>query len=122
MMDPSDQAELAQCKCSRAADFHGDLRPGDANAARGGVTFAKVQAIVAERCAGCHAEKPSFPGIAAAPGGVMLDTPERIKLAAPRIGQQTVLTRAMPIGNLTKMTDEERAVIGAWFPAGAVVK
>ena len=97
-------------------------RPGGANAAKAGEVFAKVQAIVAERCAGCHAEKPSFPGIAAAPGGVMLDTPERIKLAAPRIGQQTVLTRAMPIGNLTKMTDEERAVIGAWFPAGAVVK
>ena len=44
----------------------------------------------------------------------MLDTPERIQLAAPRISQQAVLTRAMPIGNLTRMTDEERAVIGAW--------
>ncbi len=89
-------------------------RPGGANAAKAEEAFAKVQAIVTERCAGCHAEKPSFPGIAAAPGGVMLDTPERIRQAAPRISQQAVLTKAMPIGNLTRMTDEERAVIGAW--------
>ena len=30
---------------------------------------------------------------------------------AERIYQQTVVTRVMPIGNLTAMTDEERQII-----------
>jgi uncharacterized membrane protein len=78
-----------------------------------------VQSIVAERCASCHAERPSQPGFSSAPKGVMLDTPERIVAAAARIGEQTVTTKAMPIGNLTAMTDAERAVLGAWIAAGA---
>jgi uncharacterized membrane protein len=82
-------------------------------------SFARVQSIVAERCASCHAERPSQQGFSSAPKGVMLDTPERIVAAAARIGEQTVTTKAMPIGNLTAMTDAERAVLGAWIAAGA---
>ena len=86
------------------------------------VPFARVQAVITERCVSCHAEKPSFTGFAQPPGGVMLDTPERIQAAAQRIHQQVVVTRVMPIGNLTKITDEERALLGAWFAAGASIK
>jgi uncharacterized membrane protein len=67
----------------------------------------------------CHAQKPTFAGFEQPPGGVMLDTPERIRAAAPRIHQQTIATQAMPIGNLTKMTPEERALLGRWLAAGA---
>jgi uncharacterized membrane protein len=81
--------------------------------------FSRVQSIVAERCASCHAERPSQPGFSSAPKGVMLDTPDRIVAGAARIGEQTVTTKAMPIGNLTAMTDAERAVLGAWIAAGA---
>ena len=82
-------------------------------------SFARVQAIVAARCASCHAERPSQPGFSSAPKGVLLDTPERIVAAAPQIREQSVTTRAMPIGNLTAMTDAERAALGAWIAAGA---
>jgi uncharacterized membrane protein len=81
--------------------------------------FGRVQSIVASRCASCHAERPSQPGFATAPKGLMLDTPERIVAAAPQIREQSVATRAMPIGNLTGMTDDERAALGAWIAAGA---
>jgi uncharacterized membrane protein len=84
-------------------------------------TFADVQPIIAQRCAVCHAEKPTFPGFPQPPGGVMLDTPERIQAAAPRIHQQAIATHAMPIGNLTKMTPEERALLGKWLAAGATI-
>jgi uncharacterized membrane protein len=40
----------------------------------------------------------------------------RAGAADPR---QTVVTKAMPIGNLTAMTDAERAAIDAWYRAGA---
>ena len=46
----------------------------------------------------------------------------RIKAAAQRIHQQTIASQAMPIGNLTKMTDEERRLLGAWLAAGAPLK
>ena len=84
-----------------------------------GVSFASVHPIIIERCSGCHADKPSFAGFQQAPGGVLLDTPERIVAAAQRIHQTAVAAQTMPIGNLTKMTDEERALIGQWIAQGA---
>ena len=81
--------------------------------------FADVQRIVEARCAACHAETPRQPGFATAPKGVLLDTPERIHAQASAIQLQAVTTRAMPIGNLTGMTDAERQALGAWIAAGA---
>jgi uncharacterized membrane protein len=87
-----------------------------------GVSFAKVHSIVVERCSVCHAEKPSFAGFQQAPGGVLLDTPERIAAAAPRIHQTTIAAQTMPIGNLTGMTPEERAVLAEWIAQGARIQ
>ena len=93
-----------------------------APAAAESVSFAKVQPIIAERCTVCHAAKPTFPGFQQPPGGLTFDTPDQIKAAAPRIHQQTIATQAMPIGNLTKMTDDERALLGRWLADGALLK
>ena len=84
-----------------------------------GFTFAEVQAIIKSRCAGCHAAVPTQPGFAIAPKGLMLDTADAIVANAQKINAQSVVTRAMPIGNLTQMTDAERAVLAAWIAAGA---
>ena len=78
------------------------------------VAFSEVKEVIERRCLSCHAEKPSFQGLAEAPKGVKLDTPERIRVQAQGIYQQSVLARAMPPGNLTGMTDEERALLGRW--------
>jgi uncharacterized membrane protein len=85
-------------------------------------TFAQVQAIVAQRCVACHAEQPTQAGFAVAPKDVKLDTPARIAANAQKIYQQVVTTRAMPIGNLTAMTDEERQTMAAWVTAGAPLR
>jgi uncharacterized membrane protein len=45
----------------------------------------------------------------------MLDTDAQIETEAARIHQQTVVLKAMPIGNLTQMSEEERAMIDAWY-------
>lgn len=84
-----------------------------------GVSFAEVQSIVQMRCASCHASEPTQPGFAVAPKGVVFDTPEDILTQAATIHQQTVVSRAMPIGNLTQMTEEERAKLGQWYESGA---
>ncbi len=76
------------------------------------VAIADVQAVLAARCAGCHAEHPTL--VASAPAGLMFDTPERIAAARVRIVQQAVQLKAMPPANLTHITDDERALLGRW--------
>ncbi len=83
------------------------------------VEYAAVAPIVAERCAVCHSARPTEPGFGAAPAGVLLDTPEHLKANAQRVYAQAVATHAMPLGNVTHMTDAERATLGAWIAAGA---
>lgn len=83
------------------------------------VAFATVESIVAQRCAVCHAAHPTQAGFAAAPGGVLLDTPAGITGNAQRIYAQAVASHAMPLGNVTHITDGERAELGAWVSAGA---
>jgi uncharacterized membrane protein len=87
--------------------------------AGGSPSFVKVQAIVTQRCVSCHAEKPTQEGFAVAPKNVLLNTPDLISTNAQKIYEQAVVTKVMPIGNLTGMTDEERATLAAWFNAGA---
>ena len=81
--------------------------------------FAEIEAIVASRCAMCHAEHPVWPGLAAPPKGVRLDTPEAIRRWAPAIARQAVHSRAMPPGNLSGLEAEERARLARWLEAGA---
>jgi uncharacterized membrane protein len=78
------------------------------------VPLAEAKQVIDRRCVSCHADKPAFQGLAEAPKGVKLDTPERIEAQRLTIHQQSVLTRAMPPGNLTGMTDEERALLDRW--------
>jgi len=81
--------------------------------------FAQVRSIMKERCLSCHSAAPTQPGFAAAPAGIVFDTPDQVHQRAAQIHKQVVELKAMPIGNLTNMTDAERATIAAWFAAGA---
>ena len=79
------------------------------------IDIATVQKIVVERCTACHATVPSQPGFQAPPQGIVFETVEDITRQSMVIHQQTVVTKAMPIGNLTGITDAERATIDIWF-------
>ena len=79
------------------------------------IDIATVQKIVVERCTACHATVPSQPGFQAPPQGIVFETVEDITRQSIVIHQQTVVTKAMPIGNLTGITDAERATIDIWF-------
>lgn len=85
----------------------------------GPVTFNRVRAIVGQRCVMCHSPQPTFPGITQPQAGVLLHTPQDIIQNAPRIFQQVIVTRIMPLGNVTQVTEQERAVLAAWIKAGA---
>jgi uncharacterized membrane protein len=82
-------------------------------------SFVTVQAVINRRCVSCHSDHPTQPGFPVAPAGMMLQTAELIHKNAARVYLQAVQLKAMPLGNLTGITDEERATIGAWYEAGA---
>jgi uncharacterized membrane protein len=73
------------------------------------ISDSEAAAIVAQRCAGCHS------GIAA-PGGVRLAGLAQIKQWTREIEAQAS-SGAMPPGNVTGMTDAERAQVVAWAAA-----
>ena len=81
--------------------------------------FADVSTIVKSRCAMCHAAEPVWAGLAAPPKGVLLDTDEHIRLHAPLIAAAAVRSDAMPPGNITEMTPDERLTVASWLAAGA---
>lgn len=88
----------------------------------GAPSFAAVRVIIAHRCAPCHSEAPTYPGIMAPPAGVRFDTPSQIALRAPRILERAVIQQTMPLGNATRITPEERALLGRWVRAGAPLR
>jgi uncharacterized membrane protein len=92
------------------------IRPDESGGAPGGqVDEAKAVAIVQQRCVPCHSQNPTREGFDAPPGGVVLDTREQIVDQADAVDEQAVRTKAMPLGNVTGMTDEERETLGAWL-------
>jgi len=80
-------------------------------------SFPKVYNLVQEHCTQCHATVPAT--LKSAPAGIVLEQPEAIVKYAPRILHMVWVTRAMPFGNKTGMTDEQRQTIAAWVVQGA---
>ncbi|MEX1994846.1 MAG: urate hydroxylase PuuD [Steroidobacteraceae bacterium] len=91
---------------------------GDA-AALQGASFAQVNRILHARCVTCHSAAPDHPTAPVAAAGVAFDTPREIQAWSARIHERTVISRTMPLANLTNMTDGERAMIARWYAAGA---
>ena len=86
---------------------------GAAHAASASVTTAEVQEILAKHCTACHSAEPSL--MTSAPKGVQFDDRAQIEHYAEVIHRQVVTLRIMPPGNLTGISESERAEIGRWF-------
>jgi uncharacterized membrane protein len=80
------------------------IRPPDTAAEA--VPFEEAQSIVERRCLACHTGTDSI-------SGVPLETPEAMRRRATLIREQ-VSSKAMPPGNQTGITDEERQRLVAW--------
>jgi uncharacterized membrane protein len=82
-------------------------------------TYANVEEIVLSRCSMCHGAEPVWAGIVTAPKGILLDDAEHIRRNARLIARNAAWASAMPPGNVTQMSGEERAVVAAWIADGA---
>jgi uncharacterized membrane protein len=81
-------------------------------------TFKTVENIISSRCSPCHAAEPVWAAIPTAPRGILLDDAEHIRRNARLIGRNAAWSNAMPPGNITEMTPDERATLAAWLDAG----
>jgi len=88
-----------------------------APAATGAVSDADVLALTVKHCTMCHARKPTHESFKEAPKNVVLEQVSDLRKYAPLILTQTVQNKAMPLGNQTAMTDDERARLGQWIAA-----
>jgi uncharacterized membrane protein len=88
----------------------------------GTVAFAQIRPIVRRRCVECHSANPTNANFSVAPKGIVLDSPEQIARQADAIEEQAVTTKAMPLGNITGMTQRERDLLGRWIDEGAKIR
>ena len=86
-----------------------------ASAATNQLTTADILPVIQARCSSCHAKSPSQQGFAAPPAGLALETERQITENAGRIYQASVVTKTMPLANLTGITDAERQQLDTWF-------
>jgi uncharacterized membrane protein len=78
-------------------------------------TDTGVMTLVHKHCVMCHAAKPAHESFQEAPKNVILETTPELKKHAASIYMQTVKTHAMPLGNQTGMTEDDRARLGQWL-------
>ena len=81
--------------------------------------FAAVRDTVIGRCSMCHSATPSWDGVHQAPKDVHLDTEVAVANHAREIALQAGYSHAMPPGNVTDMTKEERDLVVAWYREGS---
>ncbi len=95
------------------------IKPDETKTASGKplVSSAYIRVVVQRRCAPCHSDHPTK--VSTAPKGIVLDTPEQISRQADAIEEQAVISKAMPLGNMTGMTQQERDLLGRWISQGA---
>jgi uncharacterized membrane protein len=75
------------------------------------VTFAKLKPLLERNCSMCHSAKPTMPFYAKAPDGVTFDSAPDLARYAARVLVMATKTDQMPPGNMTGMTEEERATL-----------
>jgi uncharacterized membrane protein len=95
------------------------IAPRPAASTQPSIAFAQVRAVISQRCVPCHSEHPTQPGFSPAPKGIMFDTPDEIVNRSQQIYDQAVVTKNMPFGNLTNITQAERDVLAGWVQQGA---
>ena len=77
--------------------------------------YTAVRDVIMGRCSMCHSATPNWPGVPEAPKNVILDTDAGIASHGKDIAMEAGFSHAMPPGNISEISDDERALIVAWY-------
>jgi uncharacterized membrane protein len=89
--------------------------PRAATGAVGPVSDADVMVLMQKHCTTCHARRPTHESFKEPPKHVTLESVAELRQYARLVLLQAVQNKAMPLGNETRMTEEERARLGHWI-------
>ena len=84
--------------------------------------LSNAQEIIVTKCAMCHAKEPLWPNMQSAPKLLILETTEDIINNIDKIYTQSVISFAMPPGNISFLENHERAEIGKLYEAISKIK
>ncbi|SEH22249.1 urate hydroxylase PuuD [Rhizobium sp. NFR12] len=84
--------------------------------------FVAARNVVQGRCSMCHAAEPVWEGITFTPKAVKLETDTEIAAHAREIYIQAGRSHAMPPGNVSAITPEERRLLVAWYESAIASK
>ncbi|MGM8871499.1 urate hydroxylase PuuD [Psychrobacter sp. 2Y5] len=108
--DPNTTPPAATESTSAAAKTTGTATDAVAVSA---ATDNPIMDIVHTRCSTCHAAQPTQQGFNAPPAGIVLQTPEDVKIHQAKV-VTAVQTGYMPLGNITELSDTERQQLVAY--------
>ena len=78
-------------------------------------TLVSAQEIIVSKCSMCHAKEPLWENLKNAPKLVNLETPTDIINNIDNIYKQSVLSYAMPPGNISFLEENERSLINQLY-------
>ncbi len=78
------------------------------------VTDTQALAVASQHCSVCHSKHPTQAGFTAPPAGIVLESPADFAAHADR-ALVAVSSQYMPLGNLTGMSGDERALLLTWL-------
>lgn len=82
---------------------------------RTSVSNEQAWQIIDRHCTECHSQSPRSKMFSAAPNGFVLDSLDDARKVMGLIHSRAIVTKDMPLGNLTQMSDQERAQLGQWL-------
>lgn len=77
--------------------------------------YESAKEVVQIRCSMCHTAEPVYEGVVRPPKNVMFDTDGEIVAHAREIYLQAGRSHAMPPGNVSEITPEERKILKGWY-------
>ncbi|MCF2948715.1 urate hydroxylase PuuD [Paraglaciecola aquimarina] len=74
----------------------------------------KTDLLVQIHCANCHSNTPTQAGFTAPPAGIVIDSLETLSQQSAK-ATEAIQSGYMPLGNMTQLTDDERANMLIWL-------
>lgn len=79
------------------------------------ITDTQAWAIIDKHCTECHSQTPRSSLFKSAPVGFVIDSIEQAKTVSQRMHSRAIISKDMPLANMTKMTDREREQLALWL-------
>jgi uncharacterized membrane protein len=79
------------------------------------ITDGQAMQLVEQHCQSCHSQSPTSSVFSTAPAGFIVDTIDQVKASADKVTLRVVISKDMPFGNMTQMSDDERGSLAAWL-------